>query len=499
MRTRISLVLLPALVAAAAAVSTACTTNPGIPPPLRRFHFPTAAAISPDSNFLYVVNSDFNLEFNGGTVVAVDLSLVRAAMNACPGHVCPPPLPPSAMPSTSSTVNPPCSEAQPPDSPLEPEAAFIPTSGGTVRINPYATDAALRVDPATGRQRLYVTVRGDGTLTWIDVDQESGHASLSCGLPTNCAGARIEGELCADSHRIGADPGRNSPRRLTMPALPVAVNADPDGFVVVAHQDPSAGRVSLYYDPFDGGGPVLAHWITDMPPSLDAIVRINFPSAAATEQPYWYAFSRDFTEISHVRAIPDGPNSTVYFARASAAPGLASDVGVRAVVRDPRPGRPYVYAVARQGRPRSGSTQHSGESLIRYDFTDRQNPTAIDILEMPIGVSRVAAVVDPSVPNSQAHLMLYVVAYDSRKLYVVDADEWRVVDQIRTQLGPQTIIADPSLAPDFMGAARQPYVYVVDFAASCVEVINVDRSDPDGRYHQVVFTIGDPGRPRETL
>jgi hypothetical protein len=284
-----------------------------------------------------------------------------------------------------------------------------------------------------------------------------------------------------------------------MPALPVAVNASPDGFVVVAHQDPTAGRVSLFYDPFDAGGPVLAHWITDMPASLDAIVRINAPGGGAADPPYWYAFSRSYTEISHVRAIPDGPNSTLFFARATAEPGLASDVGVRAVVRDPRVGRPFVYAVAREGLPRSGTTQHSGEELIRYDFSDPLNPTAIEILEMPVGVSRIAAIVDPAVPNSSAHLMLYVVAYDSRKIYVVDADEWRVVDQISTQLGPQTILADPSLAPDFMGTTRQPYLYVVDFAASCVEIINVDRNDPDGRFHKVVFTVGDPGRPRETL
>ena len=46
----------------------------GTSPPANRFYYPTGMAVSPGRNALYVANSDFDLEYNGGTVNVVDLT-----------------------------------------------------------------------------------------------------------------------------------------------------------------------------------------------------------------------------------------------------------------------------------------------------------------------------------------------------------------------------------------------------------------------------------------
>ncbi len=56
--------------------------NPGVPPPRDRFHFPVSVAWLPGDEpaglgRLYVVNSNFDLRFNRGSVMAVDLDAIE--------------------------------------------------------------------------------------------------------------------------------------------------------------------------------------------------------------------------------------------------------------------------------------------------------------------------------------------------------------------------------------------------------------------------------------
>lgn len=43
----------------------------------RQLYYPTALLTSPGKHALYIVNSDFDIQFTGGTVQAVDLDSVR--------------------------------------------------------------------------------------------------------------------------------------------------------------------------------------------------------------------------------------------------------------------------------------------------------------------------------------------------------------------------------------------------------------------------------------
>src|SRR6185503_3847296 len=47
----------------------------GASPPHDEFYFPTGLIVSPGGKTLYVINSDFDLQYTGGTVLAVDLGV----------------------------------------------------------------------------------------------------------------------------------------------------------------------------------------------------------------------------------------------------------------------------------------------------------------------------------------------------------------------------------------------------------------------------------------
>src|SRR5215510_2227400 len=49
----------------------------GREPPLDRIYFPTGLTLSPDADRLYVANSDWDLQFNAGSVQAYDAARLR--------------------------------------------------------------------------------------------------------------------------------------------------------------------------------------------------------------------------------------------------------------------------------------------------------------------------------------------------------------------------------------------------------------------------------------
>ncbi|APR79505.1 Hypothetical protein A7982_04852 [Minicystis rosea] len=57
-------------------------TDQGLPPPEKAFYYPTGLAVSKGRSALYVANSDFDLQFNGGTVQVVDLRETRKTLRS---------------------------------------------------------------------------------------------------------------------------------------------------------------------------------------------------------------------------------------------------------------------------------------------------------------------------------------------------------------------------------------------------------------------------------
>lgn len=450
---------------ALAATVAACVPDTSSLTPLpRQFHFPVAGAVSADSHYLYVVNSDFNLEFNSARVQVVDLERVRARIDQLRGQNSLP-LPAVQYEALRCPTADGC-EAE----------WLVPTSGASVTINPYATHASLRAD---GR-RLYIAVRGDGSLTWLDIN--------SNGWGLSCGAGSAEG-LCDNVHRPGPNAMfTGSDRSLTLPALPVAMDATgADGFIAIAHQEDPRGRVSLYWD--SGAGPVLTHWVWDFSPRLWGIARVDDGRAMRSAQPHWYALSRYEPFFNHVRAVPNGAHSYLYRGDLVSMQGVAPDVGLRAMVRsqcDPN----TAVATARP-RPPDAAVPYtrSSDQLLRIDLTNVDDPRVIDAQNLPLGASNLA-VYPPGNQHCDGPQLAYVVSYDARRLYVVDLRTFQVVDQLRTQSGPHVPLVDPQA-----GDGVHDYLYLIDFAAMVIEVVDVRPGSPTR--HQVLFTIGDVVRPRE--
>src|ERR1700691_6396641 len=66
-------------VAGVGVLSPACYSSGagGTDPPTTTFYFPTGLAVSTGGNVLYVANSDFDLQWNGGTLQSYDLFQIR--------------------------------------------------------------------------------------------------------------------------------------------------------------------------------------------------------------------------------------------------------------------------------------------------------------------------------------------------------------------------------------------------------------------------------------
>lgn len=431
--------------------SVGCPSNDGVDPPGNAFFYPVSVAASPSGNWLYVTSSDFDLRYNGGTVAPLDLECVRERIRNREHPRC------AALPSA-----PPIHCVADRDQP----GAFVCEAQGFIRgdqvrrISPYAVDSAVAQYP--DRTRLYVAVRGDGSVTWFDLDDRGG---LDCGASGPLG-------LCADDHRVGSDAAQ-SPTAARLPPDPSSLSVDPArGWVLVAHQTNEAGvpRASLIRDGAVGGGggsPVLLSVLNGLSPGLSSAVLL--PRAAGSqERSTWMLTSRSEASFTFLQAYAGNgalrdASPFLYRSALIGITGLAGGGDSRAVALDPDPSRHRAFVASR-----------APEALLTLRL-DPANPTAVnvaDVLPVPAGPSRlVVRVVD-------GRTLVLVVSFDARRITVIDPDERRVLGQVVTRRGPHQALLDPS--------PSQPFLYVVDFLDGALEVI--DLRPPD-----------DPASPRTYL
>ena len=226
------------------------------PPGDRSVYFPVGLALDSGNNFLYIANSDFDLQYNAGTVSSWNLAtLDELRPRACTtdaecdaaraGTVCD--VPPSGGPAwcvdgtrnadgSVTATGGPCrdyGELSAADRQIYPGRCGAMTAHGrfltdTVEIGAFATDVVYRARPTDAALddniggdsgRLFIPVRGDATLHWIDVDAGG---KLHCGQP-GPAGA------CAPKHRRGNDPGAENTRGAAMLPEPFGIDLNERG------------------------------------------------------------------------------------------------------------------------------------------------------------------------------------------------------------------------------------------------------------------------------
>jgi DNA-binding beta-propeller fold protein YncE len=170
-----------AAVALLAAGAVACTAPAeDVTPPDDQFSFPTAIGITPDDAILFVANANAELQYDSGTILAVDLDTVDSVANGWTGSGIIPP-------NSGCTQDPDHVESLICD-----EKQFLRPNAGT-RIGNFATDLAVQ-DTGGGNFRLIVPVRGDPSITWIDWN----------GTSLDCADGAQGFAECDDAHRLTA-------------------------------------------------------------------------------------------------------------------------------------------------------------------------------------------------------------------------------------------------------------------------------------------------------
>ncbi len=281
------------------AASSCFTGSDGLLPPLDQLYFPTGVLVSPGRTTLYVVNSDFDLQYNGGTVQALALSgkggireqaeLVAKGIadGGSPTDVC------AAIgvePNDNETLYPgPCKAAE--------AKTFIQASrtvgafGGGITLVP-------RDDGEPGA-RLFVSVRGDPSVTYFDVTDDRkveapgfdlGQAFSPCdgGYCLECD-ATGDDQRCARSHRIGENIF-TSQRGLLLPTEPTSLAASPTP--TIASDEPSARG-------WRGDALVAAHQT-----AAEASLVVNqWPSGDTAETPFLSTPSLEYL----VEALPQAP------------------------------------------------------------------------------------------------------------------------------------------------------------------------------------------------
>lgn len=486
------------LVAALTAVPSCVSPGEGPSPEPHAMYFPVGLAVSPAGHTLYVANSDFDLQYNSGTVIALDLDRIRSNLPPvwdaqAPGYPCG-----NLSPNRTKLLYPgPCS----PISLIAPPDGQGPLVGASVRIGAFATDLIAVARPDAPGTRLFLPVRGDPSVTWIDVEDDRYleppiSRSLFCG-----------GDRCDKRHRAGENPDTNL-RRVVLPPEPYGIAATESGnAVLVTHQ--TTGSVSLLTNEWDGV-PTLQFVSGGFPAGGVGIAPVPVPRfvhvAGIDYQPGFLTTFRASPEVDLVRFFDDAASAPArpFVVRAGTV-GItvnASGVDSRGIAIDGTERRAceaqcnddltclqtcaevpaQVYIANRTppslliGETRANVSATGSDDLI----------TIFDSFPLSYGASRVVfgSVINP---EGEREPRVFVSCFDARYLFIYDPKGRRIDGQVRTGRGPHAMVLDPV----------EPYLYVAHFTDSYIGVVDLDQRHTQ-TYPSIIATLGVPLPPRES-
>ena len=212
------------------------------------FLFPTAMALTPDESVLFVTSGNSELRKDAGTIALVELDRIESLIA-------------DWQSSTGATLpDERCRIDTVLKGVLQCDAAAAIRAGAGARVGNFSTSIGIQ-ELASGDLRLFVAVRGDPSITWMDYSQATGQ--LSCNDES--------GEvfpLCDSRHRL-----LNLLDDVDQPSLlsePYGMFVDSsNGYVVVTHQ--SLGAVTLLDAPpetcdaeGEPGCPLLSDTVTGL-------------------------------------------------------------------------------------------------------------------------------------------------------------------------------------------------------------------------------------------
>lgn len=499
----------------------------GRPPEPNQFYFPTGLALSAGRTTLYVANSDFDLRYAGGTLQAFDARALRdavrplvAALDANGGAAaaC------SAVGLARNTdpyLSPgPCSSF-----------GIAPFLRNYVFIGAFASSLVLVHSPEGRGARLFSPVRGDPSLTYLDVEDDR-LAPVTPSFALDCS-VGADG-FCSDAHRVGRSSAR-SLRGLQLPSDPLGTASSSDGIALVsAHQ--TQASTSVVVNPW-GATPYLSYFTNKLaagPTELTSIPRpavVASAKLAATASGYAVNYRDAFVlayrgaaQLDLVEYHPDSgsipPRPFLVMAQQFPLTVSASNVDSRglAIVSSEReacearcldaatalecqadcaetvPLRIYVA----NRNPASLLVGRVHTALVRENTTDdgpRRITAVFHSVEMhgalPLDYGpahvRVGQVVD--VDGSLVD-RVFALSFDSRAIAIVDPVADAVEAIVRTGRGPQELAVDSGAD----NGETYSFAYVAHFTDSYLGILHLDRRHP-ATYGQIVASIGEPLPP----
>jgi hypothetical protein len=512
-----------ALLLAACAWLPACGLNQGgVEPPKDTIAYPASAVMDRYGNWLFVTNSNADLRYNDGTVMALSLALAeddrkRAnTQGAC-----------EAVNYSNPRSDTPfcCHDALDPNILNCDERAYvvgpdgvIGNGNGNVRIGSFAAGMVLQkpvcprdfdTDPSGSTpcgvcmdldtaanpdvdDRLLIGVRGDTSLTFVDVKSQTDNGVPRTDLPplmkcvTGADGPEPSTDFasCDAAHRIiraesaiatiSDDP---DPPDIALPDEPYALAVDPaHGLLFIGHLTgnttrPYTGGFSLFDVAPGGSGPLdeprfIAPFPSPFPPNSLGAIGV---SAVKYTNGFVYASSRYIPQVVRL-----GSTATC------APPNTPDATPIRDIVAYPD-GTTY-------STPLSGG-ETRGIEFVSPDrsFVLQRNPPALigflgttptDVLETCGSPTFLSKYPDPDIPGVSPRL--FVTCFADGEVYVFDPAVPRLVKTFVVGRGPSGLVFD---------AARQ-VAYVVGFGDNNISVIDLA---PGSRteYH-VIQRIGFP-------
>lgn len=519
-----------ACLVASAAVASCFTGSDGLVPPTTSFYFPTAVLVSPGRTTLYVANSDFDLQYNGGTIQALDLAEMRAVAGrvaqaiedgADESDVC---AEVDSTPNVNNTQFPGVCEP----------IAIEPFVRAFATVGAFSSGLTLlaRNDGEPGA-RLFASVRGDPSLTFFDVVDDRDPESLSSPCDGDfCLECAAEGDerRCGRPHRIGENIF-TSQRGLLLPTEPTSVasatgNAtDP---LVLAHQTEATASLVVNSWPQDGSQTPFAST-----PSLEFLLE------GLDEAPTFVAHipQPGFVDASDIEyrpgfAVTHRADATLtvlrFFDDAGGAPPrpflVRADATAITISNDNTDSRGIAFDTTDRDKCESSC---AADDLVCFEecldedvgvYIASRSPAALLIgaLETSVNVEdgvptsldeRIS--LDESVPlplgpstvavgkvvgaSGELETRIFVVCFDSRFVVIYDPLTRGIETQIRTGRGPFGLAFDTS-SPD----ADEPFsfLYVTQFTDSYLSVVDLD-TRRDTYAERPLVNFGPPVAPRE--
>jgi DNA-binding beta-propeller fold protein YncE len=402
-------------------------------------------------------------------------------------------------------------------------------------IGAFASGLLLTHEPEGNRARLFAPVRGDPSVTYFDVEDDRGaDASFPASFLLDC---QVGGDgFCSADHRLGQDREKTL-RGIQLPADPMGIAATPDGVAItIAHQTQSTA--SLLHNDWQTV-PELSYFIGGLAPGPTELATIPEPAFVAhleADPASTFSYQRGFAltyraaaELDVLRYYPDAGSDPPrpFLVRALAVAVSTNDNGVdsRGVAIVDAERRACEGSCAGQADPELGECLIACAEQIplRLYMANRTPPSVIvgrvrtvvnrasvdggepvvtsafeevwfqDTLALNFGPSRVelGQVVTPA---GTLEDRVFIVAFDSRSIFVLDPKYDRLDPDIRTGRGPHDIAFDTGI--DERGEIYS-YLLVGHFTDSYIGAVDLDQRRPL-TYGQMVASIGKPTPPRDS-